>query len=83
MYTFNDYKKEIMQLVEKDGYDPVAVAKKSYFLFMHHQRDIDRKLYDILLDMANMDMGSEFELTKEEFIEYLKKCEATPDNKVS
>ncbi len=69
-----------MQLIEKDGYDPVIVAKKSFFLFMNHQKDIDRNLYNILLDLANMEMGPEFELTKDEFLDYLEKCDSAHGN---
>jgi hypothetical protein len=73
MYTKSDYKKDIITFINKNGYDASLVAKRTYEIFMSHQRNIDEHLYDLLLDISNMDMGDEFELTEADFISFLNK----------
>lgn len=72
MYTKESFKKEICEFIEKNSYAPDLVAKKAYQIYSEHIRDIDKELRDKLLDIANMDMGPEFELSEDEFNEFLK-----------
>lgn len=72
MYTKESFKKEIREFIEKSGYDSDLVAKKAYQIYSEHIRDIDRELRDKLLDIANMDMGPEFEMSEDEFNEFVK-----------
>lgn len=73
MYTKDIYKTEIINLISEKGYDPVLIAKRTYELYMNHMREIDRELREKLLDIANMEMGAEFEMTEEEFNDFLNK----------
>lgn len=73
MYTKEHYKKEILELMKSQGYNPVIVAKVTFSIFMNHQRDLDSCLYEKMLDIANMDMGQEFEMTETEFKEFIEK----------
>lgn len=73
MYTKEIYKKEILQKIKDNGYDPNTVAKLTYNIFIKHQREMDHEVYEKLLDIANMEMGPEFEMTEEEFNQFLQK----------
>jgi len=73
MYTKEIYKKEILQEIKDNGYNPIMIAKITYKIFMKHQREMDQEVYEKLLDIANMEMGPEFEMTEEEFNQFLKK----------
>lgn len=73
MYTKEIYKKEILQAIKDNGYDSNTVAKITYKIFMKHQRDMDHEVYEKLLDIVNMEMESEFEMTEEEFNQFLQK----------
>lgn len=72
MYTKETYKKEILQVIKENGYDANRIAKITYKIFMEYQREIDDKLYEILLDIANMEMGPEFEMNEEKFNQLLQ-----------
>jgi hypothetical protein len=41
MYTKENYKKDILELLQRDGYRPVAVAKATYEIFINNQKNID------------------------------------------
>lgn len=71
MYTKRDYKNEILRIVQEQGYNPSVIGNLTYKIFMTHQRDIDNVLYEKLLDITNMEMGPEFEMTEEEFKKFL------------
>ncbi len=73
MYTKDVYKAEIIKLISDKGYNPILVAKRTYELYMDHVREIDRELREKLLDIANMEMGPEFEKTEDEFKDFLDK----------
>lgn len=73
MYTKEIYKKEILQKIKDNGYDPNTIAKITYDIFMKHQLEMDNEVYEKLLDIANMEMGTEFAMTEEEFNKFLKK----------
>ena len=73
MYSKENYKKDVNYFIQKNGYIPAEIGKLTYKIFINHQRDIDDSLYDKLLDIANMEMGEEFEMSEEEFNTFLKK----------
>lgn len=73
MYTKDDYISDMKRLILVNGYIPSLVAKKSYEIYMDHASEIDKKMRDILLDVATMENGQEFEMTEEEFNNFLKK----------
>lgn len=73
MYTKENYKREILQAIKEKGYNPNFVAKRTYQIYMNHIREIDRELREKLLDIVNMEMGAEFEMTEEEFNQFLQK----------
>lgn len=72
-YTKEMFKPEIISLIAKNGYDPIAIAKTTSKIFFRHQADIDLYLRDKMLDIMTMEDGPEFELTEEEFNDFLKK----------
>ena len=72
MYSKELFKKEIKLYIDKNGYEPAHVAKQAYQIYETHVRNIDHDLREKLLDIANMDMGPEFELTEEEFNLFLE-----------
>lgn len=72
MYTKADYKTEIEKLILVNGYVPTLIAKKSYEIYMDHVSDVDIKMRSILLDVATMENGPEFEMTEEEFKIFLE-----------
>mgnify|MGYP000182406330 CR=1 FL=1 len=71
-YTKEMFKNEVSQFCSKK-YDPVAVAKKVTSLFNQYQADISLELRDVMLDIMTMEDGAEFEMTREEFMEFLEK----------
>lgn len=71
MYTKKNFKNDAKTLIESCGYDPIKMAKMAYDKFSEHQRDIDNELYEKLLDVANMEMGEEYEMTEDEFNKFL------------
>lgn len=73
MYEKEAFIRDINEFVTQHGYDPVLVAKKAYKIYEEHIREIDRNLREKILDVANMEMGPEFELTEKEFSDFLKK----------
>ena len=73
MYTIENYKDEINKIINLNGYDPIIVAKKTYKIYFNHIREIDKNTRDILLDIATMEDGPEFEMTETEFNQFLQK----------
>jgi hypothetical protein len=73
MYTKDDYKIEIKKFISNRDYDPTLIAKLTYEIYVDHAREINRELREKLLDVANMEMGPEFELTENEFKDFLDK----------
>lgn len=72
MYTKNDYKSDMKKLILDNGYIPNLIAKKSYEIYMDHASEINKKMRDVLLDIATMEDGPEFEMTEEEFKKFLE-----------
>ena len=72
MYTKYNFKNDAKKMIKSSGYDPVKMAKMAYGKFSEHQRDIDNELYEKLLDIANMEIGKEYEMTEEEFKKFLE-----------
>jgi hypothetical protein len=65
----HDYKKYMEKLILTRGYDPVLIAKKTYEFYVDHASyiNINSPMHDILLDVATMENGPEYEMTEEEF----------------
>lgn len=72
MYTSTNYKEDITKLIIDKGYDPVIVAKFTYQLFSAHQSDIDDDLYNKMIDIFTMEDGPEFEMTENEFMDFIE-----------
>jgi len=73
MYTKEIYIKEIKDWIKKNGYDAEKVGNITFDIRRKHWRETDRKLYDALGDIAAMEGGPEFELTEQQFYEFLEK----------
>lgn len=71
MYTKNNYRSDMEKFILENGYIPTVIAKKSYNIYMDHASEIDKIMRDILLDVANMENGPEFEMSEEEFKKFL------------
>lgn len=71
MYTKDAYKIEMNKLISHKGYHPALIANRTYEIYIDHAREIDRELRERLLDIANMEMGAEFEMTEEEFKKFI------------
>ncbi len=71
MYTSDMFKEEMYKLL-KEGYDPVIVAKKASRLFFEYRADTSHALDEKMLDIMTMEDGPEFEMTEEEFVEFLE-----------
>ena len=71
-YSKEIFKNEISTLINRNGYDPVSIAKHTSKIFFSHQADIDLGLREEMLDIMTMEDGPEFEMTEEEFNEFLK-----------
>lgn len=71
MYTKDDFKNELLNYISTHPYDPANIGNLAYDLFSEHIREIDSHLREKMLDIANMEMGSEFEMTREELLEFL------------
>ena len=72
-YTCAMYKLELKDLIEKNGYDSVIIAKETSRIFFRYQADINLHLRDRMLDIMTMQDGPEFKMTEEEFHNFLKK----------
>lgn len=72
MYTKDNYKSDMKKLILVNGYKPTLIAKKSYEIYMDHASEVDKKMRDILLDVATMENGSEFEMNEKEFNKFLE-----------
>lgn len=70
-YTKEMYKKEIHRILLEEKYDAAEIAEHTSKIFFLHLSDIDLELYDKMLDVMTMDNGPEFELTEEEFKDFL------------
>ncbi|OGT63806.1 MAG: hypothetical protein A3J38_08795 [Gammaproteobacteria bacterium RIFCSPHIGHO2_12_FULL_45_9] len=73
MYTKEMFKKDIQELISEKGYKPEKVGKKAFDLCMANIGEVDDELYNILMDVATMENGPEFEMTEEEFNQFLQK----------
>ena len=71
MYTKDDYKADMEKLISDNEYDPILVAKTSYRIYMDNALRINKNIRGILLDVATMESGPEFEMTETEFREFL------------
>lgn len=71
MYTKEAYKSQIKTFIQERGYDPSEVAKRTFQLFTMHRHDIKDDLYEKLIDIFTMEAGPEFEMTEEEFKEFI------------
>ena len=71
MYTKNAYINDIRSFLADKEYDPALVAKKTYKIYIEHVREINPQLREKLLDITNMEMGQEFEMTQDEFMKFL------------
>lgn len=73
MYTKDQFRNEIRKVIVDKGYNTTLIAKNAYEIYVDHIREIDRDFRAHLLDIANMDMGPEFEMTEKEFNEFIEK----------
>lgn len=71
-YTKEMFKGDLENLVREGGYDPVKIAKYTSKMFSLRQADIDLYLRGKMLDIMTMEDGPEFELSEDEFSEFLK-----------
>lgn len=69
-YTKEKFKQEMMQYCGVE-YDPCLVGRAASSLFYRHQSELDEYMYGKMLDLITMEMGPEFELTREEFEAFL------------
>jgi hypothetical protein len=71
-YTKDMFKQEIFQkCIGK--YDPIKIAKVTSTILFKNRADIDIKLEEKMLDLMTMEDGPEFEMTEEEFNQFLQK----------
>ncbi len=73
MYTKEMYSKEIKDWIKKNGYNAEKIGNITFDIRSRYWRETNQKLYDALGDIAAMEGGQEFEMTEEEFYNYLDK----------
>ncbi len=73
MYTKEIYIKKIKDWIKKNGYNAAKIGNITFDIRIEHSREIDDRLDDALGDIAAMEGGPEFEMTEEQFYEYLDK----------
>lgn len=71
-YSKEMFESDLNQLILENGYDPVLVAKYTSKQFGLRQADIDLYLRKKMLDIMTMEDGPEFEMSEDEFNEFIK-----------
>jgi hypothetical protein len=72
MYTKENYRNEIVKIISSEGYDPIFIAQETYRIYLDQIKEIDNDMREFLLNIATMENGPEFEMTKEKFEQFLQ-----------
>lgn len=72
-YTKTMFKNEILLFMRVNGYEAANIAKFTSKMYFLHQADLDLALREKMLDIMTMEDGPEFEMTENEFNEFLDK----------
>jgi hypothetical protein len=71
-YTKKEFKRDMLKELEK-GYDPVHFVEKAWSIFSADQRNFTGNFRDEIMTVIVMEEGPEFEMTEEQFRDFLDK----------